>query len=104
MRAEAKADDDYAHRRPGPGVSWLYDIVRASILFSDADQIAACLEILHSNPSIHIATARNRFAKPTLTGYRDLKFCVQMTVRSTIPYVFFKSFRSEMNNVIQWNE
>ncbi|CAJ1966465.1 unnamed protein product [Cylindrotheca closterium] len=77
-RAREKSDDDYIHRTPDPGLSWLYDIVRGSIVFSSVDQIAACLEIMKADDAIHIVKAKNRFAKPGLSGYRDLVFHIQI--------------------------
>jgi len=79
-RALEKATDDYSKRSPGPGVSWLYDIVRGSIKFASEQQIAKCLELMHDDPAIHIVKAKNRFAKPTLTGYRDINMCIQIDV------------------------
>jgi hypothetical protein len=38
-RALEKATDDYGRRNPGPGVSWLYDIVRGSVEFGSAAEI-----------------------------------------------------------------
>ncbi|CAJ1933337.1 unnamed protein product [Cylindrotheca closterium] len=79
-RAQEKADDDYSKRKPGPGVSWLYDIVRASIIFSTTEQIARCLEAIRDDPSIRVVKAKNRFEKPTLTGYRDFNLCIQIDI------------------------
>ncbi|KAL3941946.1 MAG: hypothetical protein SGBAC_003774 [Bacillariaceae sp.] len=79
-RALEKATDDYSQRSPGPGVSWLFDIVRGSIKFSSEQQIAKCLELMQADPAIHIVKAKNRFAKPTLTGYRDINMCIQIDV------------------------
>ncbi|CAJ1957636.1 unnamed protein product [Cylindrotheca closterium] len=70
-RAMAKAEDDYGNRDPGPAVSWLYDIVRGSVLFSSADCLLTCVRLIKEDESIHIVKSKNRFANPTLTGYRD---------------------------------
>mmetsp|Transcript_12727 Transcript_12727/g.30322 ORF Transcript_12727/g.30322 Transcript_12727/m.30322 type:complete len:694 (-) Transcript_12727:117-2198(-) len=70
-RAMAKAEDDYGNRDPGPAVSWLYDIVRGSVLFSSADCLLTCVRLIKEDDSIHIVKSKNRFANPTLTGYRD---------------------------------
>jgi hypothetical protein len=77
-RAQAKADDDYSKRNPGPCISWLFDIVRGSIKFSTCEQVAKCVELIQEDPSTHIVKAKNRFATPTLTGYRDLNLCIQI--------------------------
>ncbi|KAL3930647.1 MAG: hypothetical protein SGBAC_011671, partial [Bacillariaceae sp.] len=79
-RAQAKADDDYSNRAPGPGVSWLYDIVRGSISLTSSKQILRCLKLIERDPSIHVVSAKNRFATPALTGYRDINICIQVDV------------------------
>ena len=79
-RSLEKATDEYSQRSPGPGVSWLYDIVRGSIKFSSEQQIVKCLELMQENPAIDIVKAKNRFAKPTLTGYRDINMYIQIDV------------------------
>jgi tetratricopeptide (TPR) repeat protein len=71
-RAHAKAEEDYENQRPGPAISWLKDIVRASVVFNSSDQILQCIDLLQVDPSIHIIKVKNRFQKPTLTGYRDV--------------------------------
>mmetsp|Transcript_16084 Transcript_16084/g.39386 ORF Transcript_16084/g.39386 Transcript_16084/m.39386 type:complete len:725 (+) Transcript_16084:107-2281(+) len=77
-RALQKANDDYMNRTPGPAVSWLYDILRTSIEFASADQIATFLELMQADGSIHIVKAKNRFAQPGVSGYRDLLFHIQI--------------------------
>ncbi|KAL3932467.1 MAG: hypothetical protein SGBAC_010838 [Bacillariaceae sp.] len=77
-RAQEKADDDYSNRVPGPGASWLYDIVRGSVKFSTTEQIAMCLKLIQADPTIHIVKAKNRFKNPTLTGYRDFNLCIRI--------------------------
>lgn len=79
-RAQEKARDDYSQRTPDPGVSWLFDIVRGSILFSSADQMIAALQVLQDHPSIHIVKAKNRFKNPGLSGYRDFNVHVRIQV------------------------
>lgn len=76
--AHEKAGDDYAKRNSGPDITWSYDIVSGSIKFSTCEQITKCLELMQKDPSIHIAKAKNRFAKPALTGYRDSNLCIQI--------------------------
>ena len=79
-RAMEKAKDDYSQRNPLPSISWLHDIVRASVIFHSTDQIIACIHWLQDNSQIHIVKAKNRFATPDLTGYRDMNYHVQIVV------------------------
>lgn len=81
QRALEKASDDYSGRNLRPGISWLYDIVRGSIKFASAKQVLECLEIMQSDPSICIVNAKNRFKRPTLTGYRDLNLHFQLNTQ-----------------------
>jgi hypothetical protein len=86
-RAQAKADDDYSKRNPGPCISWLFDIVRGSIKFSTCEQVAKFVELIQEDPSIHIVKAKNRFATPTLTGYRDLNLCIQIDTHQGLKHI-----------------
>ena len=78
-RAVEKALDDYSQRVPGPGISWLFDIVRASIECDNDLQIAAVIDYLmeltthnESNTQIRVIRMKNRFARPTPGGFRDI--------------------------------
>lgn len=86
-RALAKAFDDYSSRNLPPGISWLYDIVRSSVKFSSADQVLKCLEIMQNDPSISIISAKNRFKRPTLTGYRDLNIHFRITTEGGVSHI-----------------
>jgi len=77
-RALQKAHDDYSNRSPSPDVSWLYDISRCSIILDSAQEVLECIAILEQDPNFHIVKASNRFQKPTLTGYRDINFHIQL--------------------------
>lgn len=79
-RAQEKARDDYSKRTPDPGVSWLFEIVRGSILFSTSEQMVAALQVLQDDPSIHLVKAKNRFRNPALSGYRDWNIHIQIPV------------------------
>lgn len=59
-RALEKAQDDYDKRSPGPGISWLYDIVRGSVEFNSAEEIEIFIRRLHEEKGIHIVKAKNR--------------------------------------------
>ena len=67
-RAAEKAANDYGERAPGPGVAWLMDIVRASIVVDDEDQV---LKILRHFPKRRGAPADDDAAaagRPALLG------------------------------------
>lgn len=68
-------------RSQEPGVSWLYYIVRGSIAFGSAAEIESFVRCLHEQKSIHITKAKNRFQKPSLTGYRDI--CIHFRLEAT---------------------
>ncbi|KAL3934974.1 MAG: hypothetical protein SGBAC_009415 [Bacillariaceae sp.] len=70
-RASEKAKDNYSKSEPGPPESWLYDIVRGSILFDTADQMIELLVRIREDETIEIIKSKNRFCNPTLSGYRD---------------------------------
>ena len=80
-RAMEKAKDDYSNRSPGPGCSWLYDIVRASVVCVTPDQIIEVVRYVEANS--HIVQAKNRFANPTCSGYRDLIFHLRISATAT---------------------
>jgi len=77
-RALEKTDDDYSNRKPGPGIAWLYDIVRGSVKFNCRFQIAKFLELCKEDPNVYIVKAKNRFTNPTLPGYRDLNLHIRI--------------------------
>mmetsp|Transcript_31134 Transcript_31134/g.74848 ORF Transcript_31134/g.74848 Transcript_31134/m.74848 type:complete len:707 (-) Transcript_31134:848-2968(-) len=76
-RAQAKATDDYATRKPGPAVSWLYDVVRASIEFQSSQEVSQCIKLLQED-DYYVVKAKNRFKKPALTGYRDFSVWIRI--------------------------
>jgi tetratricopeptide (TPR) repeat protein len=86
-RAKEKAEDDYAQRQPGPGVSWLYDIVRGSVKFASAAQVKKFVQLMRKKKSIHIVKAKNRFQNPSLTGYRDLNIHFQISIDNKFKHI-----------------
>ncbi|CAJ1968958.1 unnamed protein product [Cylindrotheca closterium] len=77
-RALEKADDDYIRRKPATAVSWLYDVVRGSIQFSTIEQIEQFIQQIQEDSSITIVKAKNRFKRPSLTGYRDFNLHIHI--------------------------
>jgi tetratricopeptide (TPR) repeat protein len=86
-RAKEKAEDDYAKRKPGPGLSWLHDIVRGSVEFGSASQVIKFLDLLQNDESIHIVKSKNRFHEPSLTGYRDINIQFQIDTRKGFKHI-----------------
>ncbi|CAJ1932944.1 unnamed protein product [Cylindrotheca closterium] len=86
-RALEKAEDDYGRRRPGPAVSWLYDIVRGSVEFRSAKEIERFVHNLRKKKTIHIVKAKNRFERPSLTGYRDMCIHIQLDTKKGFHHI-----------------
>ena len=64
IRALEKARDDYSARVPGPGISWLFDIVRGMIICDSEDAIIRVIEcVLHLDASspIEVIRLKNRY-------------------------------------------
>mmetsp|Transcript_14125 Transcript_14125/g.34232 ORF Transcript_14125/g.34232 Transcript_14125/m.34232 type:complete len:361 (+) Transcript_14125:100-1182(+) len=80
FRASEKARDDYSKKEPGPPVSWLYDIVRGSVLFGNGSHLLYFLQLLCSDSSIEIVKSKNRFQNPTLSGYRDWNLHIRISI------------------------
>ena len=45
-RIRVKARDEYNNIEPGPGIAWIYDAVRATVVFDDADQVANFIQAM----------------------------------------------------------
>lgn len=63
-RALQKAKDDYNDREPGPGIAWLFDIVRGMVICEAEAEICKLLETLKTS-SFDIIRLKNRFKNPT---------------------------------------
>ena len=81
-RAREKANSDYHTREPGPGFSWLFDIVRASILCESTQQILAVLKALCANDNLQVCRLKNRFKKSTPGGCRDINLNLRIKIPS----------------------
>jgi len=77
-RAMEKAKENYESRLPGPSVSWLYDVVRGSIIFSSSSHLLQFVETITDSESFVIVKSKNRFQQPAFTGYRD--WCLQIQI------------------------
>lgn len=74
-RSLEKAQTDYRDR-PGPCESWVFDVVRASILCTSVHEIIALDNWLHVHA--YIVQGKNRFKNPVFTGYRDLLYHIRI--------------------------
>lgn len=78
-RAAKKAVDSYGKRIPGPAIAWLFDIVRATLVCVSGSLIKRVVRRLVSDPRVICAPKwKNRFAKPTPAGFRDVMLNLQL--------------------------
>lgn len=77
-----KASLKYADRYPGPPESWVYDVIRASVVCMNATEIKDVVAWLSTNShSTPLVAAKNRFQSPTsITKYRDFVFLIKLPV------------------------
>ena len=59
-RAAAKARNEYA-KNTAPATSWLFDVVRASVMCGSEDEIVRLYEALEADPRVNIVRVKNRF-------------------------------------------
>jgi tetratricopeptide (TPR) repeat protein len=86
-RAQEKAGNEYVDRSHGPALSWLYDIVRGSILFSSAEQMMKCIELLQQDPSVHVVNIYNKFKNLSLNGYRLLNLHIKIDTQQGFEHI-----------------
>ena len=79
VRAREKALD-YAAREPGPPEAWLYDVVRGMLVCDSGAMVLEVLEALSATKSVDFVKAKNRFAFPTVTGWRDVLISLRLPV------------------------
>lgn len=84
-RAYEKAKEEYSDRRPGPPESWLYDVVRASVLCKSYKQVVDVNKWLVKH--VHIVSVKNRFLEPAFNGYRDLLFHICIPYRGKLTHI-----------------
>jgi hypothetical protein len=72
-RINAKAREEYADREPGPPFSWIFDVLRATIVLDTPQEINLLIAVLLSPDfgEVQIVRLKNRCAKPLFQGYRD---------------------------------
>jgi tetratricopeptide (TPR) repeat protein len=76
QRAETKFKACYVKRFPGPTCSWIYDVVRCSIICYTPEQIQGSIRWLQAHTKV--IKMRNRFVEPAFNGYRDILLYVQV--------------------------
>jgi tetratricopeptide (TPR) repeat protein len=84
-RAFQKAKQEYSDRKPGPAESWLYDIVRGSIVCKTFKQISEVNKWLGKNA--FVITAKNRFETPAFNGYRDLIYHLSIPYKGDLAHI-----------------
>lgn len=86
-RASKKAETDYSDREEGPAISYLFDIVRGSVVFSSPSKLIQFLELIRKDDSIQIVKSKNRFKRCTLSGYRDYNLQIQITLDDGMKHI-----------------
>lgn len=84
-KAFEKAQEEYFDRKPGPPESWLYDIVRGSVMCKSYKQMNDVNKWLGKNA--HIVTSKNRFLEPAFNGYRDLLYHVSIPYKDDLAHI-----------------
>ena len=67
-RAEAKARNEYA-KNTAPATSWLFDVVRGSVICATEDEIVGLYAALDEDPRVDIVRTKNRFNPPCFNGF-----------------------------------
>lgn len=78
-RAGAKARVEYEGKMP-PCYSWIFDVVRGSVLCETSDDIVRLYQALEADQRVDIVRTKNRFSPPLVNGYRDLLLNVAVRV------------------------
>ena len=86
-RIAVKARDEYNNVKPGPGIAWIYDAVRATAVMDDANQVADLIEALLKVDGVKIIKLKNRSAKPLFQGYRDFLLNLAFTLKDGTVHV-----------------
>ena len=67
-RAEAKARNEYA-KNTAPATSWLFDVVRGSVMCATEDEIVGLYAALDKDPRVDVVRTKNRFNPPCFNGF-----------------------------------
>ena len=85
-RSAEKAGDDYVDRFPGPGCSWVMDLIRGSIICNSVPQMKDTMVALNEAVEMvggEVVKCKNRCLTPTASGFRDIICKVRLPV--TVP-------------------
>ncbi|CAJ1945898.1 unnamed protein product [Cylindrotheca closterium] len=96
-RAESKAIVKYAKRIPGPACSWIYDLIRCSIICYNPEQIIYCIDWLQTN--YKVVRVKNRFQHPNHNGYRDVLVYIQVPDET---YTFCHICEVQLHIIFLW--
>jgi hypothetical protein len=95
-RIQKKMDDEY-----DGNANEIRDVVRGSIVFDSLDSLYRAVARVHS--AARILYVSDRFDKPRASGYRDLKFNLEMKTPDGRPYVAELQFHlKEMLDFKEW--
>ena len=89
-RAGVKGEVDYGNREPGPGIAWVYDIVRGTLLFDDEGCCLAVLKYLDEAEGVEVIQIKNRFAEPV---HSYITHITSHSIRFFIHVMYTHSFR-----------
>merc|ERR1712196_69316 len=66
---------------PGPALSWIYDVVRGTVIFDSARDVVKFVKALLTEEDLTIIKLKNRSAFPLYEcGYRDLLLNISVTL------------------------
>eukprot|EP01064_Diplonema_japonicum_P009101 TRINITY_DN16560_c0_g1_i1.p1 TRINITY_DN16560_c0_g1~~TRINITY_DN16560_c0_g1_i1.p1 ORF type:complete len:738 (+),score=109.96 TRINITY_DN16560_c0_g1_i1:57-2270(+) len=82
LRAEEKVANDY-NDKPLPPASWLFDVLRCSLLPQTPMELLCVLDDLNSSPDFKLLRLKNRFNPPLPNGYRDLLILAKVQPEGT---------------------
>ncbi|KAH8094059.1 hypothetical protein JL720_4048 [Aureococcus anophagefferens] len=74
-----EARNEYA-KNTAPATSWLFDVVRGSVMCATEDEIVRLYKALDEDPRVDIVRTKNRFNPPCFNGYRDILMNVAVRV------------------------
>ncbi|KMV31383.1 phosphoribosylglycinamide formyltransferase [Photobacterium swingsii] len=84
VKSEARAQKKVATELQGDA-SRITDLARGSIVADDIPSLVQAFELM--NKEVTVVAVKNRFKKPTASGYRDLKMLVQLPETNIIAEV-----------------
>jgi len=95
-RIQEKIDQDYSGDANG-----VLDVVRGSIIFDSLEDLYRAVEKVHG--SAKIVRIKDHMTNPTESGYRDLKFNIELINDDGEPYIAELQFHlSKMHEFKEW--